>query len=778
MGKEDLGMLKPKEVVTPEHLKKFDKPEYFENRELSWLKFDGRVLNEARDKSIPLLERLKFTSITSSNLDEFFMVRVASLKDMVHAGYKKTDIAGMTAQEQLDAINKDTRDLVDLQYSTYNRSLIPQLRANGIVIIDEHEDLTEEQAAYVDRYFEENIYPVLTPMAVDASRPFPLIQNKSLNIAALIEDKTDPEKTEFATVQVPSVLPRLVRIPGEKIRVAVKKEEAGAGVEAAQENLSAAAGSGEAAACADGTAPEENSGVQYEEREADTFILLEQIIERNIGSLFLNYNIICAHPYRIMRNADFTLDEEEAEDLLKEIESKLKQRQWGEVIRLEVEDKVDKKLLKILKKELNVASEDIFRIQGPIDLTFLSKLYGIEGYDDLRVKPYTPQPVPEIPAGSDIFEQIRKGDVLIHVPYQTFDPVVNFIKQASEDPDVLAIKMTLYRVSGNSPIVAALAKAAENGKQVMVLVELKARFDEEKNIVWAKKLEKAGCHVLYGLVGLKTHSKIALVVRKEDDGIRRYVHLGTGNYNDSTAKLYTDTGMFTCAESYGEDATAFFNMLSGYSEPKRWNRLLVAPIWMRDKFMYLIERETKHARDGKEARIIAKMNSLCDKDIIMALYEASAAGVKIDLIVRGICCLRVGIPGVSENITVHSIVGNFLEHSRIFYFRNDGFEEYYMGSADWMPRNLDKRVEITFPVEDERLQKKVRHILDVQVADNTKAHILQPSGNYEKIDRRGKVLVGSQDQFCREAVEYAKQKPQEEDSRVFIPAEPPAEEES
>ena len=771
-------MLKPKEVVTPDHLKKYDKPEYFENRELSWLKFDGRVLNEARDKSIPLLERLKFTSITSSNLDEFFMVRVASLKDMVHAGYKKTDIAGMTAQEQLDAINKDTRELVDLQYSTYNRSLIPQLRANGIVIIDEYEDLTEEQAEYVDRYFEENIYPVLTPMAVDASRPFPLIQNKSLNIAALIEDKADPEKTEFATVQVPSVLPRLVRIPGEKIRVAVKKEEAGAGVETAQENLSAAAGSGEAAASAEGTAPEENSGVQYEEREADTFILLEQIIERNIGSLFLNYNIICAHPYRIMRNADFTLDEEEAEDLLKEIESKLKQRQWGEVIRLEVEDKVDKKLLKILKKELNVASEDIFRIQGPIDLTFLSKLYGIGGYDDLRVKPYTPQPVPEIPAGSDIFEQIRKGDVLIHVPYQTFDPVVNFIKQASEDPDVLAIKMTLYRVSGNSPIVAALAKAAENGKQVMVLVELKARFDEEKNIVWAKKLEKAGCHVLYGLVGLKTHSKIALVVRKEDDGIRRYVHLGTGNYNDSTAKLYTDTGMFTCAESYGEDATAFFNMLSGYSEPKRWNRLLVAPIWMRDKFMYLIERETKHARDGKEARIIAKMNSLCDKDIIMALYEASAAGVKIDLIVRGICCLRVGIPGVSENITVHSIVGNFLEHSRIFYFRNDGFEEYYMGSADWMPRNLDKRVEITFPVEDERLQKKVRHILDVQVADNTKAHILQPSGNYEKIDRRGKVLVGSQDQFCREAVEYARQKPQEEDSRVFIPAEPPAEEES
>ena len=707
-----------------ETMNSFDKPEYFENRELSWLKFDARVLNEGRDKTLPLLERLKFVSITSSNLDEFFMVRVASLKDMVHAKYKKKDIAGMTAKEQLAAINEDTRKLVELQYSTYNRSLVPQLRANGIVILDEHEALTKEQAKYVDNYFMEFVYPVLTPMAVDASRPFPLIRNKTLNIAALLEDKREEGKTEFATVQVPSVLPRYIKIPSAS------------------------------------------------EEEKDTFILLEQIIERNLHQLFLDHNIICAYPYRVMRNADFSIDEDEAEDLLKEIESKLKLRQWGEVIRLEVEEKVDKKLLKILKESFQIGNEEVYKIPGPIDLTFLMKMYGLEGYDELRNPGYTPQPVPEIPKGSDIFEQIKKGDILMHHPYQTFEPVVEFIRQASVDPDVLAIKQTLYRVSGNSPIIASLAQAAENGKQVTVLVELKARFDEEHNIVWAKKLEKAGCHVIYGLVGLKTHSKIALVVRKEDDGIRRYVHLGTGNYNDSTAKLYTDTGMFTCSESYGEDATAVFNMLSGYSEPKTWNRLVVAPIWLRKKFLSLIRRETKHAREGKEAHIIAKMNSLCDKEIILALYEASAAGVKIELIVRGICCLRVGIPGVSENISVHSIVGNFLEHSRIFYFRNDGFEEYYMGSADWMPRNLDRRVEIMFPVEDEKLQKKVRHILDVQLADNIKAHILQPDGNYEKIDKRGKILVGSQQQFCDEAMAASEKKEEDEQERVFIPVQP------
>ena len=703
----------------------FENPKYYENRELSWIKFDQRVLSEAKDKTIPLLERAKFISITSSNLDEFFMVRVASLKDMVHAGYKKKDIAGMTATEQLSAINQQTRRLVTDQYNTYMRSLIPLLKKESICIMDSHEDLTEQQAEFVDRYFMENVYPVLTPMAVDASRPFPLIRNKTLNIAALLVSKhAKKEKDEivFATVQVPSVLPRVVRIPSG-----------------------------------------ENESV---------FILLEQIIERNIGVLFSNYQVECAYPYRVMRNADLTIDEDEASDLLKEIQSKLKMRQWGEVIRLEIEDKADKRLLRFLRSELKVAEEDIFEIAGPLDLTFLMKMSGLEGYDHLRYKQPTPQPVPEIEAGADIFAAIRNGDIFLHHPYQTFDPVVNFIRQASVDPDVLAIKQTLYRVSGNSPIIAALAKAAENGKQVTVLVELKARFDEEHNIVWAKKLEQAGCHVIYGLVGLKTHSKIALVVRREEDGIRRYVHLGTGNYNDSTAKLYTDCGIFTCKESIGEDATAVFNMLSGYSEPRSWNELMLAPYWLRDKFLYLINRETKHARNGEEARIVAKMNSLCDPGIIAALYEASAAGVKIDLIVRGICCLRVGIEGVSENITVRSIVGNFLEHSRIFYFENNGDSEIYMGSADWMPRNLDRRVEIVFPVLDDELKKKAYHVLEVELADNVKARVMDAEGNYEKLDRRGKEKVNSQLVFCEEAKAAAPKPHAERSERVFIPAEP------
>ena len=710
----------------------FHLPEYYENRELSWLKFDARVLNEAKDKSIPLLERLKFVSITSSNLDEFFMVRVASLKDMVHADYRKRDIAGMTASEQLDRINTATRKLVESQYNTYNRSLVPLMAANGIHIIEKYEELTAEQAAYVDRYFEEDVYPVLTPMAVDASRPFPLIRNKTLNIAALLSSKKDEkhkDAVEFATVQVPGVLPRLVPIPADT---------------------------------------SENSG----EVEGRTFILLEQIIEKNIDKLFLNYHVLCAHPYRVMRNADLPIDEDEAADLLKEIQKQLKKRQWGEVIRLEVEASVDKKLLRFLKDELKVAEEDIFQISGPIDLTFLMKMYGLSGCDSLRYEPYKPQRVPEIEPGEDIFEAIRGGDILLHHPYETFDPVVDFIRQAASDPDVLAIKQTLYRVSGNSPIIASLAQAAENGKQVSVLVELKARFDEENNIVRAKKLEQAGCHVIYGLVGLKTHSKIALVVRREEDGIRRYVHLGTGNYNDSTAKLYTDCGIFTCNEAIGEDATAVFNMLSGYSEPLSWNELVLAPIWLRTRFMRLIARETKHAREGKPAKIVAKMNSLCDEGIIAALYEASAAGVEIELIVRGICCLKVGIPGISENIHVRSIVGNFLEHSRIFFFLNDGEEELYMGSADWMPRNLDRRVEILFPVLDDTLKEKVKHILDVELADNTKAHVLKPDGEYEKIDRRGKVLVNSQKQFCEEAVAAVPKTDHVYRERVFVPAEP------
>ena len=709
----------------------FYDPKYYTNRELSWILFNHRVLNEARDKSTPLFERLKFLSITASNLDEFFMIRVASLKDMVNARYQKPDIAGMTPKEQLEQLDIAIHELVELQYSTYNRSLVPALKQQGLCVIENHEDLNKEQKKYADKYFEENVYPVLTPMAFDSSRPFPLVRNKTLNIAALLKKKKGDEEPEFAMVQVPSVLPRFVELP--------------------------------VSAGKDG-------------RELRNIILLEQIIERNMQTLFLNYDILAAAPFRIMRNADLTI-EEEAEDLLQEIQKQLKKRQWGEVIRLEVEEKIDKHLLKILRKELSVSAEDIFAINGPLDLTFLMKVYGgLTGFDNLKAERYTPQPVPALMNEDDIFTNIRKGDILLHHPYQTFDPVVEFVRAASKDPEVLAIKQTLYRVSGNSPIIAALAAAADNGKQVSVLVELKARFDEENNILWAKKLEQAGCHVIYGLLGLKTHSKITLVVRREEDGIRRYVHLGTGNYNDSTAKLYTDCGLMTCNPLVGEDATAVFNMLSGYSEPLSWNRLAVAPIWLRNHFVRLIRREAANAREGRKAKIIAKMNSLCDKEIIAELYEASCAGVKIDLIIRGICCLKAGIPGLSENIAVRSIVGNFLEHSRIFYFENDGMAQLYMGSADWMPRNLDKRVEIVFPVEDEVLKEEVFHILEVELEDNVKAHILQPDGSYEKPDKRGKILVNSQEQFCQEAVHMAKEvrkkiDPDPMTTRVFIPVE-------
>lgn len=681
--------------------------ERFTNRELSWLAFNKRVLSEAKDNHLPLMERLKFLSITASNLDEFFMVRVASLKDQVNAGYTKKDIAGMTSKEQIDAILKETHKFTTAQYNTYNRSFLPSLKKNGLKIVTEFEKLTEEQADYVDNYFQKEVFPVLTPMAVDSSRPFPLIRNRSLNIGALLMDKKKKGTIDFATVQVPSVLPRVVTIP------------------------------------TDGD-------------NCTTVILLEQIIEKNIQKLFLNYRVLCQAPFRVMRNADLSIDEDEAADLLIEIEKQLKKRQWGEAIRLEVEDNIDKRLLKTLRKEFNLSEDAIFKINGPLDLTFLMKVYDIEGFDHLKEPKYIPQQPKMLDASRDLFEQIREHDILLHHPYETFDPVVNFVKKAASDPNVLAIKQTLYRVSSHSPIIASLAQAAENGKQVSVLVELKARFDEENNIVWAKKLEKAGCHVIYGLVGLKTHSKITLVVRKEEDEIRRYVHLGTGNYNDSTAKLYTDMGMFTSKTRYGEDATAVFNMLSGYSEPLVWNKLSLAPLWLRGKFLSLIEREKEHAKNGRTARIIAKMNSLCDPGIIEALYDASEAGVEIDLIVRGICCLRAGIKGLSEHIRVRSIVGTFLEHSRIFYFENNGNAEYYMGSADWMPRNLDKRVEILFPVEDPILQEEIYHILHMQLSDTKKAHLLMPDGHYVKVDQRGKTPLNSQLYFCEEAMANAK----------------------
>ncbi len=717
--------------------------DHFENRELSWLQFERRCLAEARTKENPLLERLKFLSITASNLDEFFMVRVASLQDMKNAGYKKRDIAGMTAAQQLTAILEDTHVFVGQQYWTYNRQLIPELRDNGILIVREEDDLTEADRKMLTEFFDTEVFPVLTPMAVDNSRPFPLIRNKSLNLGALVahrEDagpsilghtrkgkkggkgKQDKVRYEFATVQVPSVLPRFIRLPER----------------------------------ADGIV---------------RLFLLEDVIRMNMNRLFQSYEVLTVCPYRITRNADLTIDEEEAEDLLEEIEKQLKKRQRGYAIRLEVEKDMDERLLHILEEELSVEKEKVYEIDGPLDLTFLMKVWGLEGFDDLREHRYAPpQPVPELPAGCDIFERIRRGDIFLHHPYHTFQPVIDLVARSAVDPEVLAIKQTLYRVSGNSPIIAALARAAENGKQVTVLVELKARFDEENNIVWARQLEKAGCHVIYGLVGLKTHSKITLVVRREEDGIRRYVHLATGNYNDSTAKLYTDIGLLTCREAIGEDATAFFNMLSGYSEPRRWNSLSLAPLWMKDRFLYLIDRERRFAQRGEPAMIKAKMNALCEPDVIRALYAASAAGVQIDLIVRGICSLKVGIPGVSDNIRVRSIVGNYLEHSRIYYFHNAGSPEVYGASADWMPRNLERRVEILFPLEDEKCKEAAIHILDLELADTVKAHILKPDGSYERVDRRGKESINSQLIFGEEARRAAQAAtPGGPGERVFIP---------
>ena len=718
-------------------------PQYYINRELSWIEFDRRCLSEARNKENPLFERLKFLSITASNLDEFFQVRVASLQDMVQAGYKKKDFAGFTATGQLSAVLSGCHTFMQQQYWTLNRQIIPDLEEQGLFMVRDLDTLSKGELRFVEEYFSTNVFPVLTPMAVDSSRPFPLIANKSLNIGALLtrketstpgilaprkkpkkEGKAAKVKYEFATVQVPGVLPRILILPGT-------------------------------------------------EGSPKRLVLLEDVIRRFLPMLFVNYEVKCTCPYRVLRSADFDISEDQAEDLMKEIKKQLKKRQRGDAIRLEVEKGIDEQLRALLMKELSLTEEFIFEIDGPLDLTYLMKAYGIDGFDNLREHRYAkPQPVPEFPSGCDLFEQIRKGDIFMHHPYQTFDPVVKFVAAAAVDPNVLAIKQTLYRVSGNSPIIAALARAAENGKQVTVLVELKARFDEENNIVWASQLEKAGCHVIYGLQNLKTHSKITLVVRREEDGIRRYVHLGTGNYNDSTAKLYTDVGLMTCSDPIGEDATAVFNMLSGYSEPRFWNKLSLAPLWLKKRFLYLIGREERHARNGENAHIIAKMNSLCDPDIMEALYSASTAGVRIELIVRGICCLRPGIAGVSENITVRSIVGNFLEHSRIYYFENGGSPEIYAASADWMPRNLDRRVEILFPLEDSRIREKALHILLLELEDTVKAHIMRTDGTYDRVDRRGKELINSQLLFCEEAVKEAKALAPGRDNRTFIPKEP------
>ena len=720
----------------------------FYNRELSWLEFDDRILHESRDSKNPLLERLNFLSITASNLDEFYIVRVASLRDMQSIDFAERDIAGFSIDEQLERIDQKTRRTMSLMYSTYNRSLVPSL-AQEKIYLKNYDELTDQLKAIADSYFKAVLYPILTPMAVDSSRPFPLIYNRMLNMCVRLVNEpnqlklqesanygisnakktVNEDKYMYATVQIPTVVKRLYQIPTE---------------------------------------------------DGDVFVPVEQIIRANVDMLFDGQTVVATAFYRVMRNADLDIDEDEAEDLLKEIEAQVRRRRFGEIIRLEVQDDIDSDLLHYIVNELEVDEADIFSVNGPIDLTFLSKLTSAckAKHPELCYKAHEPAeaasfdgPVSEL----DIFEQIREKDRIVHHPYETFEPVLEFVKQAARDPNVLAIKQTLYRVSDRSPIIASLLEAAQNGKQVMVLVELKARFDEENNINWAKKLENAGCHVIYGLVGLKTHSKITLVVRKEEDGIRRYLHLATGNYNDVTAKIYTDLGLFTAKESFGEDASEFFNMLSGFSIPQSWRRLIPAPLWMKDYFIARIRREADNARAGKPARIIAKINSLVDEPVIKALYTASNAGVKIDLIVRGICCLRAGIPGMSENITVRSITGRFLEHSRIFYFYNEGHEDIYLASADWMPRNLNRRVELLFPIEDPDCRARVKEVLDVELADTVRAHFLSPDGSYHKLDLRGKEKVDSQQKLIDLADAAVAERHKSIDKHEFIPEESPKE---
>ncbi len=669
-------------------MKSIDQPSNFFNRELSLLEFNQRVLDQGKNKENPLLERAKFLSIVSSNLDEFFMVRVASLYDICQAKVQAEDMSGLSPSERMKECLFKTRTIVSQLYQTYDK-LLEELQEYGIELV-KYEQLDHKTKGYMDYYYQNQIYPVLTPMVIDQARPFPLILDKTLNIGLLLIGKQDHEQV-FATIQVPSVLPRIVPVPTEK---------------------------------------------------GSVHILLEDLIKPKLSELFSSHDVLHSCCYRITKNAAMHVDEEDAEDLLETIEQSLKQRKWGEVIRLEIESSAPREIVKVLEDELEVEDDYVFRVHGPVDLTFLSKLANIEGYSELKFSRMIPNSISELKDRS-IFEVLREKDILLHHPFQSFDPIVKMVQQAADDPKVLAIKQTLYRVSGHSPIVEALARAAENGKQVTVLVELKARFDEENNIHWARKLEKSGCHVIYGVIGLKTHCKIVLIVRKEKDRLVRYVHFGTGNYNDVTANFYTDMGILTSDRQIGEDASILFNMLSGYASADKMKKLTIAPHKLRLKFESLINREIEHAKAGKKAHIIAKMNGLYDKHMILKLYEASMAGVKIELIVRGVCCLRPQIEGISENITVRSIVGRFLEHSRIYYFYNDGEEEIYISSADWMYRNLSRRVETMGIVEDVEIKQKIKQILEVYLSDNTNAYELQVDGSYVPVEVK-KRIVNSQ----------------------------------
>ncbi|MFY9607499.1 MAG: polyphosphate kinase 1 [Blastocatellia bacterium] len=663
------------------------------NREASWLEFNSRVLEEAMDRSHPLLERVKFISIFSTNLDEFFMIRVSGLKEQLDEGVTELSLDGMTPAAQLKLINERLRPLLAEQMRCLNDELLPELSSAGIVITP-YRALSDRERRALNAYFMDNVFPVLTPQAVDPGHPFPYISNVSLNVAVMIEPEARDagasavDGSRFARVKVPPLVPRLVPIG--------------------------------------------DSG--------SSFILLEELIAANVGALFPGMRVGDHHVFRVTRDADIEIREDEANDLLRTVEQEVRKRRFGTAVRLEVSSSMPGEMVRYLASSLKLTADDVYAIDGPLNLPDLMSLYKLDR-PELKDKPLVASVPAALRTSDSIFDVIKRQDVLVHHPYDSFSSVVDFINTAATDPDVLAIKMTLYRTGPDSPIVKALMEASERGKQVAVLVELKARFDEENNIEWARRLERAGVHVVYGLLGLKTHCKLALVVRREAGALRRYLHIGTGNYNPTTARIYTDLGLFTSNDQIGSDASELFNYLTGFSRQTQYRRLLVAPVNLREQTSALIEREIEHEKAGRPARIIIKINSLTDTKIIRELYEASQAGVTIDLIVRGVCSLRPGVPGLSDKITVRSIVGRFLEHTRIYYFENGGDPSVYIGSADWMQRNLDRRVELVAPIEDPRLKKRLKEdILDVCLRDNVKARVLLPDGTY------GRVVAGEDEE--------------------------------
>ena len=700
-----MGVTKKKKKPIKINVNVPDIKRHFINRELSWLSFNARVLAEARDRSNPLMERVNFLAITCSNLDEFFMIRVASLHDLANAGYEQPDPAGLTPLMQLSALSVQAHRMIHQIYQTYHRSLYPALRRENIEILN-IKDLSSKQRDEIKKWFMAMVHPVLTPVAINDKRPFPLVSSQSLYVFAAVTcnpEENGQNQSACALIEVPAMIPRLIPL-------SIKGKQA--------------------------------------------FVLLEDVISAHLDTLFGAVRVKPAGCFRVLRNADLAFDEDEAADLLIEIEKQLKQREWGQVIRLEISSTMNESDRKRITSLLRIDETDVYLIDGPIDLTFLRTLKKHCSRSDLFYSPYFPQ-IPSIYGKTDLFQLIREQDLFLHHPYESFKPVIDWLDQATRDPDVLAIKQTLYRFGDESPTVESLALGAEQGKQVLVLVDARAGIDEENNIHWARRLEQAGCHVIYGVTGLKTHSKITLVVRRDQDKVRRYVHLGTGNYNEITAKLYSDMGLLTCSEAIGSDATAFFNMLSGFARPKDWQALIAAPDWLRSKLSRLVEQATEAALAGKKANLIIKANSLVDPVLIERLYQASCAGVSIDLIIRGICCLRPGLKGVSETIRVRSIIGRFLEHSRIFYFNINGKESLFLSSADWMPRNLDRRIELMFPVTDPSIIRRIMQVLQIQLADTERSWLMDTDGQMKRVDKRGKKRLDCQQYFCDLAIRSA-----------------------